>query len=248
MSWLVLDRLPSTVVPYGPAGGAFVAGAGLEAELWTWTVIALWALGLAGSLLVYRQVGSSPLPLLAVSVFATLLVFRAGAIGLNLDPGLSPGRVVFRAAVTGSLVLLIAGLAEQHRTRRRLRPALVAPARYDERAPRGLYYWALVGTVLPYVVLPTRIRVVDEGLVVVTPVSYLFVPLRAIAEARPIGVAAALTSSGLNLATSPRGAVRIRLRARLLPLVLAVVDRDRFLAALELPGSPAEGPVRQPRC
>lgn len=234
MTWLALDRLPETVLPYGPTGGgAVVAGAGLEAELWTWAVLALWALSIGSSLLVYRLAGSSPLPVLTAPVFAALLVLRAGVIGLNLDPGLTPARAVFRAVATGLVVLLAAGLAEAHRTRRRVRPALVREALYDEPAPRGPYYWALASTLLPYVVLPTRIRVIEEGLLALTPVSYLFVPREAIVEARAVGPAVAVLGGGLNLATSPKGAVRIRVRGRLLPLVLSVAHRDQFLGALD---------------
>jgi len=235
MTWLALDRLPSTVVPYGPTGAALgLPGAALEAQMWTWMVLGLWSLGLGLGLVSYRVSGASPVPVLTSALFAALAVLRAGVIGLNLNPDLGQTAVFVRAVVAGGAVLLLAAGVEQWRTRKRLRHALTRKPRYDEPSPRGPFYWEMAACLVPYVLLPTRLRVIDEGLVAITPLTYLYVPLAAVAEARAVGPLPALLGGGVNLATSPGSAVRIKVRGRLLPLTLSVVDRPRFLAALGL--------------
>ncbi len=141
---------------------------------------------------------------------------------------------VLRAMLTVAVwvALLLGAALEQWRTRKGIRPALARRALYDEKPPRGGYYWMMAALVLPSLVLPTRVRVLEEGLVVVTPTSYLFVPSGALIEARPTAWYEALLRGGVNLVSEPRKAVEIRRRGRVLPLMISVEDRERFLEAL----------------
>jgi hypothetical protein len=234
LSRLAIDDLPSTVVPYFSPSGLGLPGAETEARLWIWMVIGFWSVLLGTSLWLHRAAGSSPVPIITVAALAFLAVLRAGVIALNLDPALTPSRVLFRAATAGLVVLLLGAGLERWRTRQRLVPALMRPAAYDEPAPRGPYYVlvGLLGLGLPWLFLPTRIRVMDDGLVAVTPVSYLWLPAPAIEAVEEASAAQAVLGTGINLVTSPLASVRIRRRRRWLPFVLSAADRPRFIAAL----------------
>lgn len=238
LSWAAIDRLPSTVVPFfglGGGGGAGLPGAAAEAHVWTWAVLGLWAILTVGSLLLYRAVRSSPIPVLSVGLLAHLAVMRAGMIALNLDPALSPRQVLLRAAGTGLVAALLGAAVERWRSRKKLPPALVAPARYDEPTPRDLSFYLVtaLGAGIPLLLVPTRVRVIDDGVLAITPVSYFVVPAAAIERAERSGWLQALAGPGVNLAASPGSAVRIFRRARRFPVVLSVADPDRFLAAVE---------------
>ncbi len=233
LTWYALDDLPSTVVPYfGPARATVgLPGAGIEARLWMWMVLGLWAMLLGTSLWLYRMTGSSPLPIVSVGAFAVLAVLRAGVIAMNLNPGLSPQRVLFRAVVAGTAVLVLGILLERWRTKKRLVPALMREALYDEPTPRGVYYFVLVvlGMGIPWLLLPRRIKVMSEGVVAITPTTFLWIPAPALERVEEATRFQAVVGSGLNLVTSPGNAVRLFRRRRWIPLVLSVVDRPRFL-------------------
>jgi hypothetical protein len=239
LSWAALDRLPSTVVPFfglgAGGGGAGLPGAEAEALVWTWAVLGLWAILAGGSLLLYRAVRSSPIPVLAVGLLAHLAVMRAGMIALNLDPALSPRQVLLRAATTGLIAALLGAAVERWRSRKKLPPALVARARYDERTPRDLAFYlvAALGAGIPLLLLPTRVRVIDDGVLAITPLSYFVLPAAAIERVERAGWLQALAGPGVTLAASPGSAVRIFRRARRFPVVVSVTAPDRFLAAVE---------------
>lgn len=241
MTWFSLEHLPATVVPYfGPGRGALgLPGAALEARIWLWMVTGLWALLIGTSLLLYRAVRSTPIPIVSVGSLAFLAVLRSGVIALNLNPDLSPGRTLLRALAAGAVAVLLGATLERWRTRRRLVPALMRPALYDEPTPRGAYYWLLVaiGGGLPALFLPSRVKLMDEGLVAITPVSHLWLPAPALERAAAAPWPAAVFGSGFNLTTAPLSSVRLFRRRGWLPLVLSVKDRDRFLeAAADLTG------------
>lgn len=236
LSWYALDDLPGTVVPYfGPARSILgLPGAETEARLWIWMVLGLWAMLLGSSLWLYRATGSSPVPIVSVGLLAFLAVLRSGVIALNLNPGLAPGRMLLRAVTAGVAALLLGVVLERWRTRRLLVPALMRPARYDEPTPRGMYYVlvTLLGAGLPWLFFPTRIKVMTDGLVAITPVGYLWIPAPAVHEADAANLVQAVLGTGLNFTTSPSSSVRLWRRRRWLPIVLSVVDRPRFLAVL----------------
>lgn len=236
LTWYALDDLPATVVPYfSPASASgMLPGAGIEARLWVWMVLGLWAMFFGTSLWLYRTTGSSPIPILSVGAFALLAVLRAGVIALNLNPALTPAKVLFRSLVAGLVVMLLGIMLERWRTKKRLVPALMRPALYDEPTPRGPYYFVLVllGMGLPWLLFPRRIKVLAEGVVAITPTTYLWIPAPALTRIEEAGLLQAIVGSGLNLATSPGKAVRLWRRRRWIPLVLSVVDRPRFMGVI----------------
>lgn len=235
-SLIALDQLPNTVVPYFSPGRSALGlpGAEYEARVWSWTIIGLWAMLLGASLISYRSLRSTPVPVVSVGLFAALAVLRAGVIALNLNPLLSPRLVLLRALATGAAAALLAAAVERFRTRKRLVPALVARASYDEPTPRGAVFTlvAVLGAFIPLVLVPSRVRVTERAVVVITPVSFFLLPLVTIESAERVGPLQALFGAGINLASHPRRAVRLRRRGAL-SVVVSVTDPDRFLEALE---------------
>jgi hypothetical protein len=236
LSWAALDGLPNTVVPYFGLGGgsAGLPGAVAEARVWSWAVVGLWSILACASLLMYRAIRSTPVPVLAVGLLAHLAVLRAGMIALNLDPNLEPRGVLLRATATGVVAMLLGATLERWRSRKKLPRALVARAAYDERTPRDLAFYlvAVLGLGIPLLLVPTRVRVFDDGVLAITPVSYFLLPAAAIERAERAGRLQALAGAGINFAASPGAAVRVFRRARHFPVVFSVSDPDRFLAAV----------------
>lgn len=233
LSWLALDRLPSTVVPYFGPGRAVMGlpGAEAEARLWLWMVVGLYAMLLGGSLVMYRAIRSTPIPIVAVGAFAFLAVLRAGAISLNLNPAMSPKQALLRALLAGVVALLLGVAVERFRSRRLLPPLLIGKSDYDERTPRGTAHIlvAILGLGVPLLVMPTRVRVTERGVVVVTAVSFFTVPAIVIDRVERAPALQALFGAGINLASTPSAAVRIFRRGRFFPLLISVSDRERFL-------------------
>jgi hypothetical protein len=237
LSWIALERLPTTVVPYFHLGGltATAPDASAEARLWTWTVLALWTVMVTGSVALYRLLGASPVPIVSVGLLTFLALLRAGVIALNLSPHLSPQRVLLRAAATGVVAAILAGLLERWRSRQRLAPLLVEESSYDEPTPRPWSYnlICVLGLGLPWLLLPTRLRMTSPGLVAVTPVTYFLVPREAVRQAESITRVQALLGQGVNLASDYDSALRIWRHRRLFPLVISAKGRDQLVALLE---------------
>lgn len=235
LSWIALERLPGTTIPYyGPARSMGLAAAVIEARIWTWTIVGLWSMMIGSSLLLYRAIRSTPIPIFSVSLFALLAVLRAGAIALNLNPGLSPRQVLLRALLAGVIALMLSVMVERWRSRKKLPPALVAKARYDESTPRGTIFFTVVilGLGIPLLLIPSRVRVLAAGVLVVTPVSYFMIPAAAVTRVERAGRLQALFGAGVNLTGDPASAVRIFRAKRFFPLVMSVTDPDRFVEAL----------------
>jgi hypothetical protein len=236
LTWISSEYMPATVLPfYGPGQGASgLAITATEAGLWTWLVIGLWSMLLGISLVFYRAVSSTFIPILSVSGMAFLAVLRAGVISLNLTPDLSPARVLLRAVTSAIAVLILAALLERWRSRKLLVPALMRPALYDEPAPLGIYFAVicLLTSGLSWIFVPSRVKVMDRGLVAITPVSYLWLPAAAIERAEAATRLQAVLGGGINLATTPTSSIRLILRRRWFPVVVSVADRDRFLQVI----------------
>ena len=237
LSWIALERLPSTVVPYFHLGGltATAPDAGAEAQLWTWTVLALWTVMVTGSVALYRLLGASPLPIVSVGLLTFLALLRAGVIALNLSPHLSPPRALLRAVATGLVAAILAGLLERWRSRQRLAPLLVGESSYDEPTPRPWSYHVIcvLGLGAPWLLMPTRLRMTNLGLVAITPVTYFLVPRQAIRKAETITRIQALLGQGVNVATDYDSALRIWRHKRLFPLVMSASRRDQLIALLQ---------------
>jgi hypothetical protein len=231
---VALDRLPTTVVPYfGPGSVSGLAGAGDEARLWASMIGGAWVLLLCVGVLMYRSVRSTPLPILSVTLLASLAVLRAGALSLNLDPSASPRGALLRAGVTAVAVLGLAASVERSRSRARLAPALVAPATVESGAPRGPARWivAALGLGVPLLFAPERVRVIAAGVLVVTPVSYFLIPRSAVERVERVPPLLALIATGINLASDPARTVRVVRRGRALPVLFSVADPDAFVGA-----------------
>ena len=237
LSWLALDRLPSTVIPYFGLGGGSIGlpAAAAEARLWVWMVVGLWAMLITASVLMYRAIQTTPIPIVSVSALAFLAVLRAGAISLNLNPVASPKQVLLRAILVGVVAFLLGVAVERFRSRKQLPPLLIGKALYDERAPRGLAYYAIMGLGLgvPALFVPVRARVIDSGVLVITAVSHFSIPRVSIERIERATPLQSLFGAGVNFAASPTQAVRIFRRGRLFPVVFSVAKRDRFIEAVE---------------
>lgn len=235
LSWIALDRLPGTTVPYyGPARSMGLPAAVVEARIWTWTVVGLWSMMIGASLLLYRSIRSTPIPIFSAALFALLAVLRAGAIALNLNPTLSPRQVLLRGILAGVITLMLAVMVERWRSRKKLPPALITRARYDEATPKGASFVTVVilGLGIPFLLIPTRVRVIAAGVLVVTPVSYFLIPGAAVARVERAGMLQALFGAGINLTGNPASAVRLFRTKRFFPLVMSVTDPDRFIDAV----------------
>ena len=136
-----------------------------------------------------------------------------------------------RSTVTGLVVLLLGVIVERWRSRKKIPPALVTKATYDERIHKSAATWIIVllGLGIPLLFTPERVRVIGEGIVVVTPVGYFLLPMVAIDRVERSGRLQALLGAGVNLAGDPSTAVRIFRKRRLFPVVISVEDPKRFI-------------------